>query len=62
VSFVRDQDLHVFELATGRERALTTDGVGTVSNGVAEFIAQEEMDRQTGYWWSPTSATSPRRA
>ena len=22
-------------------------------NGVAEFIAQEEMGRQTGYWWSP---------
>ncbi|PZN26758.1 MAG: S9 family peptidase, partial [Proteobacteria bacterium] len=21
--------------------------------GVAEFIAQEEMDRDTGYWWSP---------
>ena len=53
VSFVRDQDLFVLELATGRERALTDDGEGLVSNGVAEFIAQEEMDRRTGYWWSP---------
>ena len=53
VSFIRDQDLYVLELATGRERALTTDGDGPVSNGVAEFIAQEEMDRHTGYWWSP---------
>ena len=53
VSFIRDQDLYVLELASGRERALTTDGEGPVSNGVAEFIAQEEMDRQTGYWWSP---------
>lgn len=53
VSFIRDQDLHVLELATGRERALTMDGDGPVSNGVAEFIAQEEMDRHTGYWWSP---------
>jgi len=53
VSFVRDQDLFVLELASGRERALTTDGEGLVSNGVAEFIAQEEMDRNTGYWWSP---------
>ncbi len=53
VSFVRDQDLFVLELATGRERALTDDGEGLVSNGVAEFIAQEEMDRHTGYWWSP---------
>ena len=24
-----------------------------MSFGVAEFIAQEEMDRDTGYWWSP---------
>lgn len=53
VSFVRDQDLWVLELETGRERALTVDGDGPVSNGVAEFIAQEEMDRATGYWWSP---------
>src|SRR5690606_4396391 len=35
------------------ETALTHDGTGLVSNGVAEFIAQEEMDRDTGYWWSP---------
>jgi dipeptidyl-peptidase-4 len=53
VSFIRDQDLWVLELATGAERAITTDGEGPVSNGVAEFIAQEEMDRATGYWWSP---------
>jgi len=53
VSFIRDQDLFVIELSTGRERALTTDGEGLVQNGVAEFVAQEEMDRDTGYWWSP---------
>ena len=53
VSFIRDQDLWVTELSSGRERALTRDGEDTVSNGVAEFVAQEEMDRDTGYWWSP---------
>ena len=53
VSFIRDQDLFVIELASGRERAITTDGEGLVQNGVAEFIAQEEMGRPTGYWWSP---------
>lgn len=53
VSFVRDQDLFIVDLATGAERALTTDGEGPVQNGMAEFIAQEEMARQTGYWWSP---------
>jgi dipeptidyl-peptidase 4 len=53
VSFVRDQNLHAIELASGREFAITKDGGGLVSFGVAEFIAQEEMDRPTGYWWSP---------
>ena len=24
------------------------------SNGVASFITQEEMERFTGMWWSPT--------
>ncbi len=53
VSFVRDQNLYVIDLATGTERAVTREGGGLVSFGVAEFIAQEEMDRDTGYWWSP---------
>lgn len=53
VSFVREQNLFVYEIATGRERQLTTDGGGLIKNGMAEFIAQEEMDRYTGYWWSP---------
>lgn len=53
VSFVRDQNLYAIDLATGSERALTTGGKDLVSYGVAEFIAQEELDRRTGYWWSP---------
>ncbi|HSM30146.1 MAG TPA: alpha/beta fold hydrolase, partial [Woeseiaceae bacterium] len=32
---------------------VTSDGGGLVRNGMAEFIAQEEMDRYTGYWWAP---------
>ncbi|HEX8387659.1 MAG TPA: S9 family peptidase [Sphingomonas sp.] len=53
VSFVRDQNLFVQPLADGPARALTTEGGGTVHFGEAEFVAQEEMDRRTGYWWSP---------
>lgn len=53
VSFVRDQNLYVIELASGEEHAVTTEGGGLISFGMAEFIAQEEMDRDTGYWWSP---------
>jgi len=52
VSFIREQNLYVIELASGAERAITTDGSGAVSYGMAEFVAQEEMYRTTGYWWS----------
>ena len=53
VSFVRDQNLHVLDTGSGQARALTADGGGTLSWGVAEFVAQEEMDRHKGHWWSP---------
>lgn len=56
VSFVRDQNLVVLDLAGGGERTVTDDGKGTVHWGEAEFVAQEEMDRHTGYWWSPDDA------
>src|SRR5262245_18806191 len=44
VSFVRDQNLYAIDLANGTERAITREGGGLVSYGMAEFIAQEEMD------------------
>jgi dipeptidyl-peptidase-4 len=53
ISFVRDQDLFVFDLRNGEEKQLTIDGEGVIKNGMAEFAAQEEMRRFTGYWWSP---------
>ncbi|WP_440224904.1 S9 family peptidase [Dokdonella sp. MW10] len=53
VSYVRDQDLWVIDLAGGAPRRLTHDGGGTVHNGEAEFVAQEEMGRTSGYWWAP---------
>ncbi|HEY7638681.1 MAG TPA: S9 family peptidase [Steroidobacteraceae bacterium] len=53
VSFIRDQNLFAIDLRTRQERKLTSDGAGLVQNGVAEFVAQEEMDRDTGYWWAP---------
>jgi dipeptidyl-peptidase 4 len=53
VSFIRDQNIFAIDLKTGREQQLTTDGGGAIKNGMAEFVAQEEMGRMTGYWWSP---------
>jgi dipeptidyl-peptidase-4 len=53
VSFVRDQNLYIVDLENSVERAITREGGGPISFGMAEFIAQEEMDRDTGYWWAP---------
>ncbi|MDI1294985.1 MAG: DPP IV N-terminal domain-containing protein, partial [bacterium] len=52
VSFVRGGNLFV-EAIGGAEKQLTQGASDTVNWGVAEFVAQEEMDRRTGYWWSP---------
>ncbi len=56
LAYVCEQNLILFDLALGEERALTRDGGGAIKNGMAEFVAQEEMDRRTGYWWSPDDA------
>ncbi len=53
LAFVREQDLWVVDVDNGAARALTESGEGPISNAAAEFIAQEEMGRATGYWWSP---------
>jgi len=53
VSFVSRQNLYTIDLASGKNYQLTRDGKGPVHNGEAEFVAQEEMDRSTGYWWAP---------
>ncbi len=52
VSFVRDRQLWVGEV--GMEAAPITPKEGdTIRWGEAEFVAQEEMSRLTGYWWEP---------
>ena len=56
VSFVRGRRLWT-GLVGGEAKAVTPEeSADTVHWGEAEFVAQEEMDRFTGYWWSPTDA------
>ena len=55
VACVRNGDLYVTDVAEDREWRLTTGANDTLSHGLAEFVAQEEMDRFSGYWWSPDS-------
>ena len=54
ISFIRNENIFVLNIASGEERQLTTDGgSNNIKNGMSEFVAQEEMGRMTGYWWSP---------
>jgi dipeptidyl-peptidase-4 len=55
VAAVAGRELHVIDLATKTARALTSGATDTLSHGTAEFVAQEEMHRFEGYWWSPDS-------
>ena len=52
-----DRELHVIDPAAGTARAVTSGATATLSHGTAEFVAQEEMSRSRGFWWSPDSAT-----
>ena len=53
VAYVRDRDLYVLDLATRKETRLTRSPHPRVSNGLAEFVAEEELERFRGFWWSP---------
>lgn len=55
VSCIRSYDIHLIDLESNTDRALTTGGTQDITHGIAEFVAQEEMDRRSGYWWSGDS-------
>ncbi len=52
VSFVRDRQLWVGEVGSEAKPITPREGEA-IRWGEAEFVAQEEMARLTGYWWSP---------
>lgn len=53
VSFVRDRQFHVGKLGGETAPITPSEAAETVHWGEAEFVAQEEMARFTGYWWAP---------
>ncbi len=53
VSFIRERNLWVIDLKNTKEIQITKDASDVIANGMAEFVADEEMDRHTGYWWAP---------
>ncbi len=55
VAYVVDHDVYVFDLAARKETRVTTGGSEQRTHGLAEFVAQEEMQRFSGFWWSSDS-------
>jgi len=55
VALVRSGELRVLDLASGAERVIARPESAGVMWGLPEFVAQEEMDRFEGHWWSPDS-------
>ncbi|GMP24866.1 hypothetical protein CsSME_00001989 [Camellia sinensis var. sinensis] len=53
LAYVKNYELHVLNLLYNESKQLTFGADGNVLvHGLAEYIAQEEMDRKNGYWWS----------
>jgi dipeptidyl-peptidase-4 len=57
VSFVRDNNIYVWDIAAGKETQLTHDGSRTTLNGTLSWVYWEEVfgRHDTAYWWSPDS-------
>jgi dipeptidyl-peptidase-4 len=58
VSFVRENNIYAVDIATQRERQLTTDGNANLQNGILDWVYQEEVYGRgnfRAYWWSPDS-------
>jgi dipeptidyl-peptidase-4 len=53
LSFVRDRRLWAGKVGQEPQPVTPEEQAETVHWGEAEFVAQEEMARFTGYWWAP---------
>lgn len=56
VVLARAGELWAASVDGGTLTQLTFDSTETLANGVAEFIAQEEMGRSSGFWIAPDAA------
>jgi len=56
VSFVRDHNLWLVNLADGKERVLTQGGTEEIRKGELDWVYPEELEIKTAYWWSPDSS------
>ncbi len=54
VAYIRENDVRMLDIdGKSAEVTITRGGTEKKPHGMAEFIAQEEFDRERGYWFSP---------
>jgi dipeptidyl-peptidase-4 len=57
IAYVQDAEVYMVSAGGGAPRQITHGARGTgKTNGLAEFIAQEELARSQGFWWSSDGA------
>jgi dipeptidyl-peptidase-4 len=56
VSFVRDHNVWLVNLADGKERAITQGGTEEIRKGELDWVYPEELEIKTAYWWAPDSS------
>ncbi len=56
VSFVRDHNLWLVDVADGKERRVTQGGTEEIRKGELDWVYPEELDIKTAYWWAPDSS------
>jgi dipeptidyl-peptidase-4 len=54
VAFVKNNNLYLYDIATGHTRAITTDGKWNfIINGNCDWVYEEEFEFTRAYQWSP---------
>lgn len=54
IAYVQDAEVYIVSADGGSPQQVTHGARGTgKTNGLAEYIAQEELGRAEGFWWSP---------
>ena len=55
VTYVRDNNIFVEPVASGKATQLTADGSETTINGTSDWVYEEELGVRDGFRWSPDS-------
>lgn len=56
IAFVRDNNIFMVELTTGKESQVTTDGkINEIINGATDWVYEEEFGFSQAFFWSPDS-------